>query len=149
MSTLKKSTPQYRVIFVVIALLYLHVVTAEELNESDLYTYKAVVVDVYDGDTITANVDLGFYTWLHNQKLRLARINAPEVRGDEKEQGKAARDWLKERVLDRDVIIQTVKTKKGSEKKGKYGRYIIEIYIDGVNINDELVEVGHAEYKTY
>lgn len=32
-----------------------------------MYQYKAKVIDVYDGDTITAMVDLGFY---HFQQMK-------------------------------------------------------------------------------
>jgi micrococcal nuclease len=48
--------------------------------EHKLYHYKARVVDVYDGDTCTVDIDLGLSTWIHGEKLRLYRINAPEVK---------------------------------------------------------------------
>ena len=76
------------------------------------YTYNAVITDVYDGDTVTANVDLGFSTWKHGEKLRLHGINAPEMRGDEKPQGTLSRDWLRSAILNSGVIIQTIKDKK-------------------------------------
>jgi len=139
----------HQILLLIIVSLVMPVSAAEELTNKDLYTYKAIVVDVYDGDNVTVDVDLGFYMWLHDQNMRLARINAPEVKGKEKVEGKAARDWLRERVLGKEVIIKTLLNKKEKEKKGKYGRYIIEVYLDGVNINDEIVEAGHAEYKSY
>ena len=42
-----------------------------------LYKYLAKVTFVYDGDTVTVDMDLGLKTWIHNEKLRLARINTP------------------------------------------------------------------------
>jgi micrococcal nuclease len=45
-----------------------------------MYEYKAVI-KVYDGDTITAQVDLGFHFNFTNS-FRLARIDCPEVRGE-------------------------------------------------------------------
>ena len=90
------------------------------------------------------NVNLGFHTWKHEEKLRLARINAPEVRGPEKPEGIKSRDWLRDKISGKKVLIKTVK-----DKKGKYGRYLVEIYLDGVNINDEMVRLGLAEYREY
>ncbi|MES9926065.1 MAG: thermonuclease family protein [Candidatus Thiodiazotropha endolucinida] len=58
--------------------------------------------------------------------------------------GLVSRDWLRERVLEKLVIIQTIK-----DRKGKYGRYLAEIWLDGQNVNDQIVEAGHAEYKAY
>jgi len=111
-----------------------------------IYQYRAHVVSVYDGDTLRADVDLGFFTWIKNEQFRLARINAPEVRGDEREDGLRTRDRLRELVLGQDVIIET-------EKKGKYGRYIAEVFLDTerglVNVNDRLVHEGLAVPATY
>ncbi len=108
------------------------------------FTYKAIIQSVYDGDTVTADIDLGFHTWIHGEKLRLARINAPELKGDERPAGLLARDWLRKQILGKSVIIRTIK-----DKKGKYGRYIAEIILNGNNINDALVRNGYAQYKDY
>ncbi len=113
-----------------------------------LYFYKARVVSVYDGDTCRMDIDLGMNIWIRNEPIRLYRINAPELRGDERPQGLASRDYLRELILDREVFLQTVK-----DKKGKYGRYLGEIWlqIDGQyqNVNDMMVAAGHAVYKDY
>jgi micrococcal nuclease len=112
-----------------------------------LYTYKATIVKIYDGDTVTANVDVGFGI-NKTIKLRLFGINAPELRGDNKALGRQSRDFLRELILNKEVIIKTKK-----DKKGKYGRYLGVILIekDGsqLNINDYLVLNNHAIYKTY
>lgn len=105
-----------------------------------LYAYKAEVTEVYDGDTITADVDLGFNTWRRDEKLRLFGIDAPEVRGEERPQGLISRDALRAKILGKDVIVCTIK-----DKTGKYGRYLAEIYLDGTNINAWLVENNYAE----
>jgi len=112
--------------------------------EDDLYAYKARITSVYDGDTVTADVDLGFRTWVHGEKLRLNRIDAPEVRGAERPEGLVSRDWLREKLVGKEVLIRTLK-----DKRGKYGRYLVEIILDGVNINDQLVQEGLAEYREY
>lgn len=116
-----------------------------------LYRYQAEITKVYDADTITADIDLGFHTWRKGEKLRLHGINAPEVRGQEKALGIIARDALRERILGKKVTICTIKAnKKGrSDKRGKYGRYLAKIYLDGENINEWLVAQGFAIFKEY
>jgi len=110
---------------------------------ANLYEYEAKIVEVYDGDTVTAIVNLGFSTFTI-QKFRLARINAPEVRGDEKVKGKISRDRLRRKILGKTLIVKTLK-----DHKGKYGRYLAEIILDYENINDWLVEQNLAEYREY
>ena len=64
--------------------------------KENLYYYRAVVVSVYDGDTCTVDIDLGLNTWVRGEKLRLYRINAPELRGPERPEGLKSRDFLRE-----------------------------------------------------
>jgi micrococcal nuclease len=115
----------------------------------DLYRYKAVVRSVYDGDTCTVDIDLGLKTWIHGEKLRLYRIDAPEVRGAAREAGLRARDFLRSQIDDKEIYIQTIK-----DRKGKYGRYLAEIWLEdenggAVNVNDLMVAQGHAVYREY
>ena len=108
-----------------------------------MYRYKALITDVYDGDTVTAQMDLGFKITF-TEKLRLFRIDAPEIRGEQREEGLIVRDILREKILNKIVTVETIK-----DKKGKYGRYLAEIFIDEVNINDWLVYNGYAKYHEY
>lgn len=43
-----------------------------------MFEYRAIVARVIDGDTIVADVDLGFGVWLHEQHFRLLGLNARE-----------------------------------------------------------------------
>jgi micrococcal nuclease len=95
-----------------------------------MYTYSAEAKKVYDGDTITVDFDLGFGVILINQKLRLIGINTPEVRGESRKQGLISRDKLRERILGEKVIIKTTK-----DRKGKYGRWLAEVFVNDENIN--------------
>ena len=106
------------------------------------YRYWAHVEKIYDGDTITVRVDLGFHT--HRiERLRLARIDAWEVRGEERPAGLIARDWLRTQILGKDIEVETSKT-------GKYGRYIAEVFtLDGGCLNDAIVSNGHGRYHDY
>lgn len=95
----------------------------------------ASVVNVVDGDTCDIEVDLGFSVKVKH-RFRLARINTPE-RGAE---GFAeATAFLSNKTLNKQAIIQVTKL-------DKYGRYLVEIKVDGENINDALVAAGHAVY---
>lgn len=105
----------------------------------DIYAYRAHVVSVYDGDTVTAVVDLGFHV-SQEMTLRLCGIDTPEVRGEERPQGIVARDRLRELILDKDVVIRTKK-----DKREKYGRYLATVYVNGVDVNALLVDEGLAE----
>jgi micrococcal nuclease len=117
--------------------------------EINLYHYHAHVTDVYDGDTLTVDIDLGLHTWLRGEKLRLYRINAPELRGADKARGEKSRDFLRDLVLNRDVVLKTI-----ADRREKYGRYLAEIWLldeqgAWVNVNDKMVKESHAEYKKY
>jgi micrococcal nuclease len=106
------------------------------------YTYKATVIKVYDGDTFTINLDLGFYIAYNEQVIRLARVNTPEIRGEERKEGLKVRDIVRSLILDKEVTIKTIK-----DKKEKYGRYLAEIEFNDengklINLSDYLIENG-------
>ena len=107
------------------------------------YHYNAKIIKVYDADTVTAIVDCGFSIKL-KIRVRLYGINAPEVRGKERPEGLKSRDYLRGLIMNKDVILETIK-----DKKGKYGRYIGIIHLDGKNINELLVENKYAVKKDY
>lgn len=118
-------------------------------DESALYFYKAKIVDVYDGDSVTADIDLGFYVWVHEEKLRLYGIDAPEVKGHEREIGLLSRDFLRSKILNKEVLIQTIRATDDRDKKEKWGRFLAVVWLDGMNINDLLVKEGYAIHKDY
>ena len=105
-----------------------------------MYTYRAHVKSVYDGDTITVDIDCGFSIQLTNQKIRLLGINTPEVRGEERERGLVSRDRLRERIEGKWVTLKTEK-----DGKGKFGRWLGTIWLDDENINEWLLAEGLAE----
>lgn len=104
-----------------------------------MYTYKAHVVSVYDGDTITVDVDLGFDVHLKGLKVRMYGINAPEMRGITKPQGTISRDALRNRILDKDVIIKTIQ-----DQQEKYGRWLAIVELGGEEMNNWMVGNGYA-----
>lgn len=112
------------------------------------FHYRACVTSVYDGDTCTVDIDLGLSITLHAQKIRLHRIDTPELRGRSKRRGRAARDFLRGEILGKEILLQTIK-----DRKGKYGRYLGELWVKQgrrmINVNDLLVTEGHAKYVDY
>ena len=115
------------------------------------FCYPIEVTKVYDGDTITCNIDLGFKIKLYKQKIRLFGINTPEVRGSEREEGLKSKQKLKDLIENKTVKLYSIK-----DKKGKYGRWLGIIYIDdlensenSINCNRALLEGGYAKEALY
>ena len=117
------------------------------MEKKPAYTYRARITGVYDGDTVTAEIDLGFNIFF-TEKIRLSGINAPELKGGEKSKGEKSRDALKKLVLNKEVILKTEK-----DRKEKYGRYLGTIYIEKngewICANDWMVEQKYAVDKKY
>lgn len=106
------------------------------------YVYQAKVVRVVDGDTIHAEVSLGFD---HYQMmiLRLFGINAPEKR---EQAGMASKLALAVQLPPTTpILIVSVK-----DRQEKFGRYLATVYtLDGLNVNDWLVGSGYAALRDY
>jgi micrococcal nuclease len=108
------------------------------------YIYKILVTRVVDGDTIDAEVDLGFNLTL-NKRIRLHGIDTPETRTTDKEEkikGLAAKKRLQEIVSEQDNVLFLK-----SMDQGKFGRCIGVLFaadFDDQSINDLLVQEGHA-----
>ena len=103
------------------------------------FTYRAIVTDIYDGDTMTLDIDLGFGIWMYGQKVRLLGIDTPELRGDEREEGLRVRDWVKEMCpIGSKIVLESYK-----DSNGKYGRWLARIHNDRGCINDILLDAGY------
>lgn len=104
------------------------------------YTYAARLGRVIDADTVVLDLDLGFYQWRLGRSYRLARINAPEMSTVE---GVAARSSLVARLA---AVVAFLVT---TAKSDSFDRWIVELYADGANISDWLVDNGLAVYQAY
>jgi len=114
-----------------------------------MYNYKAKLIKVVDGDTIDAEIDLGFDISV-KKRIRLVGIDTPECRTrdlKEKALGLAAKDRVKA------ILVENPKFTLESTKIGKFGRVLGNIYItilDGTEsltqicLNDQLVKETHA-----
>jgi micrococcal nuclease len=120
-----------------------------------MYEYNAQLVRVIDGDTIVCDIDLGFGMFLHDEHVRLARINTPETRTKdlaEKKLGLEAKSFVQQMfkslmMEDGTFTLQTYKD------HGKFGRYIAEVNMHfpdrDFNLNEALVMTGHGELVDY
>ena len=114
-----------------------------------MYTYKAKLDRVVDGDTIDVHIDLGFDVSV-KKRVRFVGMNAPESRTrdlKEKALGLAAKDRVKA------ILAENPSFTLESTELGKYGRVLGNIHIsilDGTErltqicLNDQLIKEGHA-----
>ena len=121
----------------VIPFLIIFLFALPALASSD--TYK--VVRVVDGDTIVVD-----YHGKH-EKVRLLCVNTPEsVHRDKKQNvpmGKVASGFTKERLTGKYVNLEFE-----GPLRGRYGRLLSYVFIDGQNFNVELVKQGLSPYYT-
>jgi len=123
-----------------------------DYDQSLLFTYKAYLAGIIDGDTIKVNIDLGFDTFT-TQTLRLRGINAFELSTSE---GKLARDFVVSKLQSLDFFV--IKT----YHKDRYSRFLADIFYSkdqtdivsvlnyGFFLNQELLDNKHAvKYYVY
>ena len=108
-----------------------------------MYEYSCTVERVVDGDTVDVVLNLGFDI-LYKCRVRLYGIDTPESRTrnlDEKARGKMAGAFLKEAIDNgTKVVIQT----KLKDSRGKFGRVLGDVVVDGININKSMIDHFHA-----
>ena len=110
-------------LFSVVFLIYL-------LNtKANLNTVK--IKNCYDGDTCTTESD---------EKIRLACIDAPEIRGKNADplKAKASRKFINNLLSNKKVTIKRIDT-------DRYVRTVAEIFIEGTNIQKLMVKNGFAK----
>ncbi|MBN2610026.1 MAG: thermonuclease family protein [Bacteroidales bacterium] len=111
-----------------------------------LYSYKAAVNEIIDGDTINVTIDIGFENYTQ-QKIRMRGINAEDLYS---EKGRKARDFVVSKLVPCDfIIIRTY-------WRDKYNRYLADIYYnkeendikkaadEGKYLNREMLDNGLA-----
>lgn len=115
------------------------------MKDLSLYIYKCKLTRVIDGDSIVADIDLGFNTFT-NRHIRLWGINTPEIRTrdlEEKKRGfisKARVDELME-LCNGEFIIES----RGLDKFGRsLGIIWITLEDTEININETLITEGLA-----
>jgi len=98
-------------------------------------TTHAKCVKVYDGDSVHIVM---LYNGSYNKfACRLIGINADELRGTNVTSAKLARDYLRNLVHEKVVDVKC-------HDFDKYGRLLVELTLNGVNINKKMVDDGYA-----
>jgi micrococcal nuclease len=112
----------------------------------DPYIYRIKqITKVVDGDTIDADVDLGFDISL-SKRIRLAAVDTPESRtadANEKKYGLQSKEWLKHKLENaKNILIKT----ELPDSTEKYGRIIGHLFInDQANsLNEQMIDAGMA-----
>ena len=105
-----------------------------------MYEYKATVKRIIDGDSLILDIDLGFYMFMNETKIRLYGLDTPEMTSEDpllRLQGVLATRYLFDNLQIGDkVIIKTV-----LDKREKYGRLLATVFTkEGLNINEGLIQ---------
>ena len=104
-----------------------------------LFTYKVYVDEITDGDTLWVLIDLGF-GFTTKQQLRLRGLDAPEIATRD---GQRAKKFLERQLVGRlgsdpsHVLIT-------STKSDKYDRYLADIWMGELFLNQKLIDKGLA-----
>jgi len=116
------------------------------MDNKDPYIYRIrSIAKVVDGDTIDADIDLGFNISL-SKRIRLAGIDTPESRTKdeyEKKLGLESKEWLKKKVEGaKNILIKT----ELPDSTEKYGRIIGHLFINNevTSLNDQMIDEGYA-----
>ena len=95
-----------------------------------------IIQSCYDGDTCTT---------IKGEKIRLACIDTPELRGKRTDpiRAKAAKDYLNDLVAGSTLTIRRI-------TEDRYGRTVAELSKGPINIQEQLVKKGFASiYERY
>jgi len=108
-----------------------------------VWTYRARLIKVIDGDTCDLVIDAGFRSYRH-ERIRLLGVNTPERKGATRAAGDAAKAFAERwfAAAENGEWPITVVT----ERSDAFGRYLGSIWntLDGGELNAALLEGGHA-----
>ncbi len=95
-----------------------------------------IIQSCYDGDTCTT---------IHGEKIRLACIDTPELKGERADpiRAKKSRDFLNNLIVNKKVSIRRI-------TNDRYGRTVGELFKNDINIQELIVQKGYGKiYKKY
>ena len=118
-----------RIIFLILSIFFINQAYSSTLP-------KVIIKNCYDGDTCTTT---------KGEKIRLACIDTPELKGPKAKpiQAKESKDFLNNLVANKQISLKRI-------TKDRYGRTVGELFKNGLNIQEMIVENGHGKiYKKY
>jgi micrococcal nuclease len=101
------------------------------------------VISVYDGDTFRVDIDSLPPIVGKNIPIRLNGVDTPEIQGKcqyEKDLALKARDFVRNKLANAKEIKLT------KLQRGKYFRVVADVYVDGVSLEQDLLE-NELAYK--
>ncbi len=101
------------------------------------------VISVYDGDTFRVDIDSLPPIVGKNIPIRLNGVDTPEIQGKcqyEKDLALKARDFV------RNKLVNAKEIKLTKLQRGKYFRVVADVMIDGVSLEQELLD-NELAYK--
>lgn len=104
-----------------------------------MYEYALSIDRVIDGDSLVGSLDLGFNV-SYKSSIRLFAVDTPESRTrdlDEKARGKLAKEFLKDSLENGSKFVIKTELK---DSRGKFGRVLGTLFIDGKNFNQALID---------
>ena len=104
-----------------------------------MYEYACEIERIIDGDSLVGRISLGFDIYF-SSSIRLFAVDTPESRTrnlDEKARGLLAKDFLKDSIKNGKKIVIKTELK---DSRGKFGRVLATLWVDGININQALID---------
>ena len=95
--------------------------------------FRASVIRVHDGDTITVRIDDRDFDF----PIRLAVINAPEL---SEQGGDTSRDFLKDMIEGQEVDVRI----DINNKVEKWGRLLADVFFMGMSLSNLMLSMGMA-----
>lgn len=100
------------------------------------YIYRARALAVHDGDTFTADVDLGFgaHVWI---KVRVHGMNAPELSNPDGS-GTKAKSALEGHITGRDLVLQSYKDAQS------FARWVCDVWTPEGSVGQWMIDNSYA-----
>lgn len=102
-----------------------------------MYEYRCVVIEVIDGDTVEVDIDLGFGVWMRSEHIRIQGVDTPESKTTNKEE--KVFGLLAKKHVEGLLPVGKECTLMSMEFRGKFGRILGDIKVDGVTLSESLI----------